>query len=189
MSSSHFGKKQTTLLVAVVFYKETTVIDGVEETRLVKKYYDFVSEYLGHNNVFYNKCMVILLDQLKTDIPFKFNKIYNVTDGGSHFASRYAFWDLGRTSRLYSNLSFILFFYSDCLSSSVSFLEIKIHQVTCPPQHGKGECDGHGAVIKRKARLYLLVGMYFCSFLDFVLFLKIIPSPPKLNNTLTTPMS
>jgi hypothetical protein len=32
--------------------------------------------------------------------------------------------------------------------------------VTCPPQHGKGECDGHGAVIKRKARLYLLVGKW-----------------------------
>ena len=38
---------------------------------------------------------------------------------------------------------------------------MKIHQITCPPYHGKGECDGHGAVIKRKARLYLLTGKWF----------------------------
>jgi len=113
MSSSHFGKRQTTLLVAVVFFKETTIVDGEEHSRLVKKYYDFVSEYLGHNNVFYNKCMAILLDQLKTDVPFEFSKLYNVTDGGSHFVSRYAFWDLGRTSRLYSKFHlFYLFSFS-----------------------------------------------------------------------------
>ena len=74
---------------------------GEEEPILIKKYYDFVSEYLGHNNVFYNKCMRMLLDQLKDDdvLPFDFSKLYNVTDGGSHFASRYAYWDLGKTSR------------------------------------------------------------------------------------------
>ena len=110
MSSSHFGKRQTTLLVAVVFFKETIIVDGEEHSRLVKKYYDFVSEYLGHNNVFYNKCMAILLDQLKTDIPFEFSKLYNVTDGGSHFVSRYVFWDLGRTSRLYSKFPLLFSF-------------------------------------------------------------------------------
>ena len=109
MSSSHFGKRQTTLLVAVVFFKQRS-IDGEDESILVKKYYDFVSEYLGHNNVFYNKCMAILLDQLKTDIPFEFSKLYNVTDGGSHFVSRYAFWDLGRTSRLYSKFPLLFSF-------------------------------------------------------------------------------
>jgi hypothetical protein len=152
MASSHFGKKQTTLLVAVVFYKHSA--DG--ELILVKNYYDFVSEYLGHNNVFYNKCMNVLLDELKTKIPFEFTKMYNVTDGGSHFASRYAYWDLGKTSRTHSELlkriSFILF---------MPPTELKIHQITCPPQHGKGECDGHGAVIKKKARLYLLVGICY----------------------------
>ena len=117
MSSSHFGKRQTTLLVAVVFFKETTIVDGEEHSRLVKKYYDFVSEYLGHNNVFYNKCMAILLDQLKTDVPFEFSKLYNVTDGGSHFVSRYVFWDLGRTSRLYSK--FLFFIYLSFLILSI----------------------------------------------------------------------
>jgi hypothetical protein len=115
MSSAHFGKKQTTLLIAVLFYKETTVEDGVEDpTRLTKKYYNFVSEYLGHNNIFYNKCMVVLLDNLKTELPFQFTNIYNVTDGGSHFVSRYAFWDLGRTSRLYSKSFFIISIFLIC---------------------------------------------------------------------------
>ena len=86
MSSSHFGKKQTTLLIAAVFFKQAMEETG--EFRLVKKYYDFVSEYLGHNNIFYIKCMAILLDELKQEIQF--TKIYNVTDGGSHFVSRYA---------------------------------------------------------------------------------------------------
>jgi len=40
----------------------------------------------------------------------------------------------------------------------ITNLEIKIHQITCSPHHGKGECDGHGAVVKGKARLFLLIG-------------------------------
>jgi hypothetical protein len=38
---------------------------------------------------------------------------------------------------------------------------MKIHQITSPPQHGKGGCDGHGAVIKNKAKMFLLLGKYF----------------------------
>ena len=77
MSSAHFGKKQTTLLIVTVFYKDTVNLEGGSaEPRLIKKYYDFVSEYLGHNNVFYMKCMTILLDELKTAVPFKINMIY-----------------------------------------------------------------------------------------------------------------
>jgi len=97
MSFEHFGKKQTTLLIASVFYKN-------DEGELVKFYYDFVSEYLGHNNVFYAKCMVILLDELNHKIPQTISTLYNVTDGGSHFVSRFAFWDLGQTSKIYSIL-------------------------------------------------------------------------------------
>jgi len=163
MSSSHFGKKQTTLLIATVFYKDSTILEGEDnDPKLVKKYYDFVSEYLGHNNVFYMKCMTILLDQLKEDVPFEFKKLYNVTDGGSHFVSRYAYWDLGKTSRSYSKTG-------NFPSSQIPFsTEIVIHQITCPPQHGKGECDGHGAVIKKKARLFLLVGKDGFSYFLFL---------------------
>ena len=60
----------------------------------------------------------------------------------------------GQADYTVSSLFYLVFFFNFC-----QLLEIKIHQVTCPPQHGKGECDGHGAVIKRKARLFLLLGM------------------------------
>ena len=43
--------------------------------------------------------------------------------------------------------------------------------MTCPPQHGKGECDGHGAVIKRKARLYLVVGKSSCLHMNSLVYL------------------
>jgi hypothetical protein len=37
-------------------------------------------------------------------------------------------------------------------------IDIIMEQWTCPPHHGKGECDSHGAVVKKKARVFLLVG-------------------------------
>jgi hypothetical protein len=95
MSFQHFGKKQSALLVATVFYQEGKTLE--------KRYYDFVSEYLGHNNVFYGKCMTILLDELQNTLKQNISTLYNVTDGGSHFASRFAFWDLGQTSKSYGS--------------------------------------------------------------------------------------
>ena len=104
MSSSHFGKRQSTLLVAVVFYKDSVILEGEDKPRLITKYFDFVSEYLGHNSVFYIKCVNILLDELKNGnvLPFDISWLYNVTDGGTHFASRFVYWDLGKQSRTFS---------------------------------------------------------------------------------------
>jgi len=94
MSSSHFGKKQSTLLIAAVFYKNAN-------RELEKTYYDFVSEYLGHNHVFYEECMGILLEELRSIVEFEITAIYNVTDGGSHFVSRFAYWSLGKFAKHY----------------------------------------------------------------------------------------
>ncbi len=99
MSSSHFGKKQTTLLISTVFYKSST-------NELQKIYYDFVSEYLGHNSIFYQKCFGILIEELKSTLNVDINAFYNVTDGGNHFISRYAFWSIGNYAHHYST-----FFY------------------------------------------------------------------------------
>jgi hypothetical protein len=84
MFSSHFGKKQTTLLVVTVFYRN-------DDNEVVKTYYDFISEYLGHNNIFYEKCMKILLEKLSNTLQFQIKSIYNVSDGRNHFVNRYAF--------------------------------------------------------------------------------------------------
>jgi len=94
MSFSHFGKSQSTLLVAVVFYLS-------DDNQLIKVYYDFISEYLGHNSTFYSKCLAILLEELKIALHFDVKALFNVTDGGSHFVSRFAFWSLGEFSSFY----------------------------------------------------------------------------------------
>ena len=94
MSSSHYGKKQSSLLIAAIFYKN----DGKTE----KIYYDFVSEYLGHNITFYQKCMGIMLEEIQKEVNFKISVIYNITDGGNHFVSRYAYWSIGQFSKHYS---------------------------------------------------------------------------------------
>lgn len=98
MSSSHFGKNQSTLLVAVVFYRD-------DNNKLTKVYYDFISEYLGHNSTFYSKCYAVLLEELKIALHFDIKVLYNVSDGGSHFVSRFAFWSLGEFCRFYGNLN------------------------------------------------------------------------------------
>lgn len=98
VSSQHFGKKQSTLLVATVWFWEYNYNDTEEvmETEIVKRWFDFTSEYLNHNSLFYEKSFAILLEELNTVISYEFNIVYNVSDGGNHFISRYAFWFIGK---------------------------------------------------------------------------------------------
>ncbi len=91
ISSSHYGKQQSTLLVATVHY----INDKRERTT---RYFDFISTYLSHNFLYYDKSYEVLLQELKELIPRKFTRIINVTDGGNHFISKYAFWNLGESA-------------------------------------------------------------------------------------------
>lgn len=36
-----------------------------------------------------------------------------------------------------------------------------MEQWICPPYHGKEESDTHGTVVKRKAKLYLVIDIVF----------------------------
>ena len=60
----------------------------------ISRYFDFVSSYLSHNHIYYEKCYQLLFEELKNLVPRKITRIINVTDGGNHFVSRYAFWHL-----------------------------------------------------------------------------------------------
>ncbi len=91
VSSSHYGKKQSTLLVATVHY-----IDN--KNSYTTRYFDFVSSYLSHNHIFYEKCYQLLMTELIELISRKITRIINVTDGGNHFVSKYAFWILANLS-------------------------------------------------------------------------------------------
>jgi len=128
ISSSHFGKTQSTLLTACVYWME----DGV----LRHSYFDFVSAYLSHNDYYYGQSLEMLLAHLQQEMELDFDRVFIVTDGGRYFVSRFVWW--------YNNL------YSQ------QFHCIICHWIS-PPCHGKGECDGHGAVVKTKAKTFLLV--------------------------------
>ena len=87
VSSSHFGKKQSTLLVATVWFKN-------KNGDVVKQHFDFVSPYLSHNDLFYVKCFGLLMDELQLVVHYPIKRLIIVTDGGNHFVSRYAFWGM-----------------------------------------------------------------------------------------------
>jgi hypothetical protein len=83
-ASSHFGKTQTTLLTATVYFNNGR---GIE-----RQYFDFVSSYLSHNDYFYGQAFEVLVTHLLEELELDIDKIINITDGGKHFVSRYAFW-------------------------------------------------------------------------------------------------
>ena len=95
ISSSHFAKKQSTLLVAAIWYKN-------EENIVERKYFAFVSNYLSHNDTFYGKCFEILHNYIQEKLPNKIERWINVTDGGNHFVSRYAYWRLQKFKTKFS---------------------------------------------------------------------------------------
>ena len=97
-SLGHFGKKQTNLLVAAIWY---ILDDKVENC-----YFDFVSSYISHNDVFYAKCYAILMEQLDLLVDYEITRIINITDGGNHFVSRFAFWYLNLFNQTYGKFNF-----------------------------------------------------------------------------------
>ena len=91
MSSSHYGKKQTTLLMATVYYRN-------EANEIKHTFQAFISDYLSHNDMFYTKAFKILIENLRALVPYTIERWINVTDGGNHFISRFAYWNLDAIS-------------------------------------------------------------------------------------------
>lgn len=117
VSSSHFGKKQTSLLVAAIWY---VLNDKIESC-----YFDFVLSYISHNDVFYAKCYAILMEQLDLLVDYKISRIINVTDGGNHFVSRFAFWYLNLFNQTYGIIflnTIFNFFFSKVLHLNSGFV-------------------------------------------------------------------
>jgi hypothetical protein len=84
VGSSHYGKLQSTLLTAVVYW--------VEDGEVKHSYFDYVSSYLSHNDYFYGESLQMLLIHLKEEMNLELKRLYIITDGGRHFVSRFAFW-------------------------------------------------------------------------------------------------
>jgi hypothetical protein len=127
---------------------------------LKKEYFDFLSDYLVHNSLFLQKSLATLFAELGDIVSYNVARCYMCTDGAKfHFKTRILFY---WASTIYRNYGI----------SEVGIKQIKIifllgilfHWWFDPPYHGKGECDGHGSVVKRKIRRYILKGVQFILF-------------------------
>lgn len=127
IASSYFSRKQILLLIATTWHRD-------RNNRLIKQYFEFFSDFLGHSSLFFQKCMKILMEYF--DFPMAVNTVYIQTDGSvQQFQKRHnILW--GR--RFYSTFRYHLRWCID------------------PPYHGKGDCDSRGGVIKRAVRKHAL---------------------------------
>ena len=73
--SAYYNKRQTQLLTFVVWYHAE---DSTEENPNIQiKYYDYLSGYLKHTSLFFQKCFVHLMKYLQQDLPEKPRKVNN----------------------------------------------------------------------------------------------------------------
>lgn len=102
-SQSYYGKRQTQFLSFVIWYWSST--GGVYEKK--KLHVDYMSNYLNHNSLFFQKCLTHLLTYLTTELEVHFKKVchsaftfsyssqqvWMLSDGGrAHFKSRISFY-------------------------------------------------------------------------------------------------
>lgn len=66
-SQSFYGKRQTQFLCFTVWYK----VGGTTH----KKYVDYLSSYLSHNSMYFQKCVYHLLSYLRDDIGVEFDRV------------------------------------------------------------------------------------------------------------------
>lgn len=73
-ASAYYGKRQTQLLTFVVWYHDVT---STEDKPVIKMcYMDYLSGYLKHTSLFFQKCFIHLVKFLKTFVPENFTKVY-----------------------------------------------------------------------------------------------------------------
>lgn len=70
-SQSYYGKRQTQMLAFTIWYY------AKEEGEMVKTklHVDYLSSYLKHNSLFFQKCLVHLLTYLRDEVRVNFNKV------------------------------------------------------------------------------------------------------------------
>lgn len=71
-SSSYYGKRQTQLLSCVIWYIQRHP-NGTDKKR--KIFVDYLSSYLKHNSLYFQKCLVHLLTYLRDNLKVYFDKV------------------------------------------------------------------------------------------------------------------
>lgn len=73
-SQSFYSKHQTQFLSFVVWFYNP--VDG--EMTKQKMYVDYLSSYLKHNSMFFQKCFAHLISYLRDQLGIEFNKVYSL---------------------------------------------------------------------------------------------------------------
>jgi hypothetical protein len=71
-SSAYYGKRQTQFLSMVVWYNKVNADGSVTK---YKAYYDYLSSYLKHNSLFFQKSMLHLLTHLRDEVGVDIKKV------------------------------------------------------------------------------------------------------------------
>lgn len=132
VGNAFYGRRQSTVLIATVWYHDDS--STPQKPIISKTYHAFVSPYLAHSSLVFQKAFSALLPH----IPMHNNvtKCIILTDGGAqHFKNRMS---LHWATKAYSNF------------------ELQLQWIVDPAYHGKGECDGHGALLKKMAKIHVL---------------------------------
>lgn len=109
VSSMHYGKEQSQMLIVSYWYHEST--STMQEPKIKLKYIAFTSDYLAHSTVFFNKCFNIFLTKIKSENS-RLNKVYVLSDGAQqHFKNK----------RSYNNVSLLSAQHSKKCLQSIAF--------------------------------------------------------------------
>ncbi len=132
VGNAFYGRRQSTVLIATVWHH--SVDSTAEHPVILKTYHAFVTPYLSHSSLVFQKAFAALLPQL--DLGDDVKNCIILSDGGmQHFKNRISMhW--GTT--VHSNFG------------------LRLRWIIDPAYHGKGECDGRGAKLKKKAKIHVL---------------------------------
>lgn len=72
ISSAHYGKRQSQFLSFVIWYR-TQAADGTWTVK--KRFVDYISSYLNHNSLFFQKCTYHLLTYMRQKWGLRFQKV------------------------------------------------------------------------------------------------------------------
>ena len=72
--ASYYNKRQTQLLVFVVWYHSSS--STLENPSIKMRYYDYVSAFLKHSTLFFKKAFLHLNVYLTTDLPHSIKKVF-----------------------------------------------------------------------------------------------------------------
>jgi hypothetical protein len=81
IQSEHFGKEQSQMLIAVVWFHSAT--STPEQRDITKLSFIFTSSYLTHSSLLFQKCYAIFLERMKEFTDEDFEEEILLSDGSS----------------------------------------------------------------------------------------------------------